>query len=278
MEAGELIVKTNIDSNQNNKGTELISKLDVLITLHARACQIASEILALLRTGFADGAHARWRSLHEVSVIAIFISQQPESVAIKYFHHQDIENLRHIESELHRFPSLKADKKALKLHRDLVRSTESLIAVYGVEFKTDYGWAAQTLNKKKPTFRDIEAAVEIDSLRSSYKLASLNVHGSAKGTFERLGAPLSLESRLLSGRSDFGLEQAGELAAVSLGYLTICLLTVDPTLDMIICSQSIALIMNEVKQSFKKSTLKLNRQIKKDSEISKTVRKFVKVR
>jgi len=38
--------------------------LHVLTRLHARGCQVSSEILTLLRGGFADGAHARWRTLH----------------------------------------------------------------------------------------------------------------------------------------------------------------------------------------------------------------------
>ena len=34
---------------------------DVLTRLHARACQIAHEVITLLASGFADGAMARWR-------------------------------------------------------------------------------------------------------------------------------------------------------------------------------------------------------------------------
>ena len=37
---------------------------DVLTRSHARSCQIASEVLSLLLAGHADGAMARWRSLH----------------------------------------------------------------------------------------------------------------------------------------------------------------------------------------------------------------------
>lgn len=41
----------------------------VLTRLHARACQVAAEVLALLREGFADGAMGRWRTLHEIAVM-----------------------------------------------------------------------------------------------------------------------------------------------------------------------------------------------------------------
>ena len=41
---------------------------EALTRLHGRACQVAKEILVLLRSGYADGAHARWRTLHEIAV------------------------------------------------------------------------------------------------------------------------------------------------------------------------------------------------------------------
>ena len=34
---------------------------EVLTRLHAKGCQVSGEVLALLHSGYADGAHARWR-------------------------------------------------------------------------------------------------------------------------------------------------------------------------------------------------------------------------
>src|SRR4029077_18930805 len=56
--------------NKLSKGTNITNPKKVsLIKIHARAVQISYEILALIRGGFADGAHARWRSLHELAII-----------------------------------------------------------------------------------------------------------------------------------------------------------------------------------------------------------------
>ena len=52
--------------------------------INARACQQFNEILCLMKNGFADGAFARWRSMYELSVYAIFISQNGEDVAKSY--------------------------------------------------------------------------------------------------------------------------------------------------------------------------------------------------
>ena len=43
---------------------------EALVSLHGRASRITSETYALLRTGHADGAQARWRTLHELAVVA----------------------------------------------------------------------------------------------------------------------------------------------------------------------------------------------------------------
>ena len=64
--------------------------LDALTRLHARACQVASEVLVLLKNGFADGAHARWRSLHEIAVVASFIKAHGNEVAERYLLHDNI--------------------------------------------------------------------------------------------------------------------------------------------------------------------------------------------
>lgn len=55
--------------------------------LHARSCQVMAEIILLLRNGFADGAHARWRTLHELTIIALFISNHGDAVSERYFSH-----------------------------------------------------------------------------------------------------------------------------------------------------------------------------------------------
>jgi len=43
----------------------------ILTRLHARGCRIAEEILVLLKNGYGQGALARWRSLHEVTCVAM---------------------------------------------------------------------------------------------------------------------------------------------------------------------------------------------------------------
>src|SRR5664280_890309 len=53
---------------------------------------------------------------------------------------------------------------------------DKLKARFGKNYLKDYGWAAATLKKDSPTFRDIEESVGLDRLRPFYRMANQNVH------------------------------------------------------------------------------------------------------
>ncbi|MFC7164719.1 DUF5677 domain-containing protein [Halospeciosus flavus] len=46
------------------------------------------EIHHLLKGGFADGAFARWRSLHELSITTTFIKQAGSDTAERFLHYR----------------------------------------------------------------------------------------------------------------------------------------------------------------------------------------------
>ena len=48
---------------------------------HANACRVTGEVEALLRSGYPDGALARWRSLHEIAVTSILIQRHGKDAA-----------------------------------------------------------------------------------------------------------------------------------------------------------------------------------------------------
>jgi hypothetical protein len=75
-------------------GTDAQQLVEVLTRLHARACQVVDEILVLLTAGFADGAMARWRTLHEIAAIALFIGEHGGDLAERYVLHQNVESKR----------------------------------------------------------------------------------------------------------------------------------------------------------------------------------------
>src|SRR5258706_14015620 len=63
----------------------------VLTRLHGRACLIASEVYSLLRAGQTTAAMARWRSLHEVSVVCYLIREHGSPLAQRYLDHEAVD-------------------------------------------------------------------------------------------------------------------------------------------------------------------------------------------
>ncbi len=221
-----------------------------LTLLHARACQVASATLVLLRSGYADDAHARWRALHEIAVVALFISERGRTVAERYLLHDTVQRYklalkhrRHAKA-LQEEPITRKEFEALKAERD------KLVARFGTPFKEYYGWAASTLGKKRPTIADIEDSVDLEHWRPYYEMASDNVHANAHGAYYRLGSSLRPGEILLAGPSNAGLADPGHSTAISLNQITMVLLATKPTLDNIVISNILLKLVDEIGEAF----------------------------
>jgi len=230
-----LAVSQELGSNANAALRETASPdepylIESLTRLHARACQISAEVLSLLRGGFADGAMARWRTLHEIAVISFFVAEHGEGVAEQYVLHQVCESYR-AALEYRKFEQrLGADPFPGEELESLRRSRDELVGRFGHAYYGKNGWAASALKIQDPTFANIESATKIDHLRPYYRMASHNVHANPKGVFFKLGL-LQENEVLLAGPSDAGLADPGEMTAISLNQVTVALLGLRPTLD-----------------------------------------------
>jgi hypothetical protein len=179
---------------------------EALTRLHAKACQVSLEILTLLRSGYADGAHARWRSLHELAVIGTFIANNGNDLAEKYILHEAVESLQIANQYNKYYEKLGEDSISLEEYQLLKSNYDKLLNRFGDSYKNDYGWAASLLNKKRPTFSDIEESINLDHYRPYYKMASHNIHADTKGIYFRLGLLNNSDnSILLAGPSNYGL-------------------------------------------------------------------------
>lgn len=206
---------------------------DVMTRLHARACQITEEVASLLASGFADGAIARWRTLHEIAVVASFLRESGEQLARRYTEHQVIESYRAAVDYQACCERLGYEPMSDEEVEEMAGAREDLLQSYGREFDSAYGWAAEAVGKPRPTFRDIEEATGIDHYRAHYRMASHNIHANPKGVFFRLG--LVKEARLLlAGPSDAGLAEPGQSTAISLMQVTAAVSLLRPDLDALI--------------------------------------------
>jgi hypothetical protein len=225
-------------------------RFDVLVRLHARACQVAGEVAVMLASGFADGAHARWRTLHEIATVASFIAEHDNDTAERYLLHEHVESYKaalqmqayHSRLGLSGFSAQEMDH--LKDNRDRV------VSRYGDSFKEDYGWASQALGKQRPNFSDLEQKVALDHMRPYYKMASHNVHANSKGMNFKLGKLEGNHDVLLAGASNAGLADPGSSAAISLGQISITLLATNPNIDRLVACTVIARFMTDCKSAF----------------------------
>lgn len=86
-ECGELLN----DRVRKEDREDATAAFDATTRLHARACVIAQEISCLLQAGFPDGAHARWRALHEVVVVAMFLADRGDEAVRRFYDYQVVE-------------------------------------------------------------------------------------------------------------------------------------------------------------------------------------------
>lgn len=246
-------------------GQEVELRHTVLTRLHARSCQVFDEIVCLLANGFADGAMARWRTLHEIAVVAMFIRKKGEATARRFLDHQSVETFnaaksyQQFSSRLGYAPITDEDFEASKLARD------EAVAKYEHEpkFDSDYGWAAEALGIERPYLFYIEKSVGLDHFRPYYKLACHNVHASSKGSTERLGMPGGSDV-LLAGPSNTGLSDPGQNSAISLYRSSLALGLLVPTLDSLVGLRVLAGLVGDTCQAFNAADDKLKEDARGD--------------
>jgi hypothetical protein len=244
------------DARQSANAVSRSHLIEVLSRSHARACQITDEIVWLLEGGFADGAMARWRTLHELTVVASFIAYHGEALAERYVLHQTVEANRAAKDYQDYCQRLGLEPLQESELASLRSSTDSFVLRFGKEFRENYGWASHHLRIPKPDFRKIELAVGVDYLRPYYRMASHNVHANPKGIFFRLG--VSDESHvLLAGPSNAGLADPGQCAALSLGQICGELASLQPSVDHNLILQVIVLLVTEIADLFGQAHTKL---------------------
>jgi hypothetical protein len=245
----------------------------VLLRLHARATQVTTEIVVLLENGFADGALARWRTLHEIEVVATLIAEHGDALAERYVAHEVIE-----EAKMTRLAKETAEELGYKppSKRELDRdeaNVKAAVEKYGVGFDRDYGWAIGQVSPSN-SFTDLAKAANRSRLRAHYKLASNNVHAGIRGISHQLGSMGT--QTLLAGASNAGLDEAGQNAAISLSVVN-QLLVVDTrdqtefagTLDDTLQLKVLAEMMEDAIRCFVRAGRKL---VREEAEIARAKR------
>ncbi len=204
---------------------------DALTYIYARGSLTSKAILILLKEGYADDAYARWRTLHEITVIAVFIEQKGNFFAEAYLLHGVIKEqhiLKEHKNGLENFGYIMPDSK----YADAIdKEVEKLKRRYPNRYMDQYGWATTAFPPRSSgkyemvTFKQIEEEVDFDVFRPFYEFANNNIHGGSYALDFQFGLPSSLnlgkkEKIFLAGASSFGIEEVGQKTVMSLVNLT----------------------------------------------------------
>lgn len=231
---------------------------EAMTYLHAKALLVTSEIICLLKGGFADGALTRWRTLYENNVIATLIRQEGQELALRYLAHSRVQAWLRAESEPDHSPGDDVE---------LQEQAEFVISTFGEEMKLRHGWASKLVGKKKPTFKDISARCGHEPEGGIYEFASQHIHFNHRMFDELLATCESEQNILLVGASNSGMVGPLTATAICMVEATFLLLLHKPNLDRLALLNSVwrmANRMNKLAGSIEKRTFEAAKKRRKE--------------
>ncbi|MFA6362893.1 DUF5677 domain-containing protein [Methanoregula sp.] len=225
----------------------------ILFRLHEKACIVAKEVIALMKSGYSDGANARCRTLYEFAVISFFIAKHGNDVAERYINYQAIEEYR-AAKEYQEYCKITGDIPFSNEEMEKMNEKcETLIEQYKKPFtkrtfNKGYGWAAKALNLPNPKFSDLARDVDFSRLLFPYSMASWAIHANAKCLMFKLASPD--EKYILTGESNIGMAEPGQRAAISLLQINFALLNSKISIENLTRIRSMILLVNEINKAF----------------------------
>ena len=169
--------------------TDLERRIAVRL-LFVRAYVTAGEILALIRAGFGEGAVARWRTMHEVEVLATLLAAAEDDTVRRYGDYLAYEMWRTLETYERHHEELGWEPLPAEEMAEITERGEDVRREYrGRLARSSYEWARRELADGLPELSDDATAVDLRHLeehvgltahRALYQLASDAVHAGWK--------------------------------------------------------------------------------------------------
>jgi hypothetical protein len=215
----------NQDAATDHNGDETGISVNIISLLHGRACTVAAEVLCLLRGGFADGAAARQRTLHELAVVINLITRDVD-LAHRYADYAIVEQRedmrtyqRHAEA-LGRAPFPQVDVDRLEAQY------EEVLQRRGERFGKWNQWAAPLFpGRTQITFVMLEEKAQLAHFRPYYRHANHAVHAGPRAAvlnLHRDNYPWTIGA---GARVNVDIAEIGHAALVSLLQCTAPLVT-----------------------------------------------------
>lgn len=190
-----------------------------LAHIFPKSLLIVQEIVCLLKGGFPDGALARWRSLHESSVTAMYIAKNGEKAALEYLLSLHFSARRAANQMNEHAERIGLSKFTVKELEEFDARCSEAERILGRAIKTDKDgeWPRITLHHKN--FASIEKSVDMEHWRPWYKWASSYIHANHRPVKDYLGLKDSSVQINLVGPSNSGFVDPFQLTALTLAQL-----------------------------------------------------------
>lgn len=192
--------------------------LGVLMRLHSNALRITSEIIHLIKGGYADGALARWRTLFEISVTSLVIHKYGRDCAIDYIKHGYIKTVEGREEYQKTASAMGLEPYTEQEIKEAISLKESLS-----EGETHWHWARKYTGFSK--LEKLREHVGLGAWSHNYKLASRSIHADYYDMRSLLGMEEAEQEVLLVGQSNSGMTLPAHCTAIMLNQITMCFLT-----------------------------------------------------
>lgn len=200
----------------------------------ARAMLISQEVLLLVKNGFASGALSRWRTLYELSVIAIFLAKHGENTAQRYLAYQDVSTYNEAKLYNKYVETLGFEEINNEELNKMQYRYENIKSQFPGIDDGDYTWASHILNKT--SFKKIAENTDLDYILPFYKLSCNYNHGNAKAIFFDIGQlyGLSEEQSFKLAQTNVGFTDVAQLTAHSLLNIVKALISLSPNMENLI--------------------------------------------
>lgn len=223
---------------------------EALTRQHGRGLLVAGEAIHLMKGGYAEGALSRWRTLHEILVVTMFIKKHGGDIAERYLlsaHFRSLEAAEQLNKYAERANLMPfTDEEVARFRATCANVAERL----GQEMYAEFGWARPALpqrtEKWKPRLEDLEASLGLDHWRPRYKWASQHAHAGHRHAHASLGLVEAQSDLILVGPSNSGMVDPLQQVAGHLWSLTATLLLCRETAETVILSNVLQYLADDV--------------------------------
>jgi Family of unknown function (DUF5677) len=239
----------------------------VLARLHIRACRIADEIITLLENGFAEGARGRWRTLYEVAVAAVLISEGGDPLAERYMDHGAVEQ-KHALDDHDRANSVNANSEiSMSERKEIEHRFNTIVDRYGSDFKGMHGWASGQIGiTKNPQFHHLQDLAGTLTMKLQYRIACFGTHASTQS----LKQPLHHWDPTIHILDEFeaGFEEPGTDTAYALVLVTSAIFIEPWDLDKLVLMSALKRLRDNVGEKMQQTANRIDRLERRNIERS----------